>query len=311
VETEAIRTLGRIGPAAIPALPELIGKSVKLSGNSKAVLIRAIERVAAGREAEMIPLLAGQLAPPKKAERYWRTSPREACCEFIAHFGPKLKGIEPALRTMLAEPVPKNAEAENGERVAAIESLWRVSGNAEEAVRFLDAELKRRYSSWPSYAVTANGRAARTIGRIGEPAKSLLTSLELALQKPSNLHDRIEIAEAIWRLSGKHEAYLTAAKMRFDEKTQYGGLAEDRIQTVRILGEIGASAKELVPLLIQLAKVELDQEAKQQGFKFTIIREDDEDPDPNLEGKLLPVVREALAKIDPTALEKLQVAPKK
>ena len=41
---------------------------------------------------------------------------------------------------------------------------------------------------------------------------------------------------------------------RFGEKTQYGGLDSDKIQTIRTLGEIGPAAKELVPMLIALAK---------------------------------------------------------
>lgn len=306
VETEAVRTLGRIGPAAMPALPELMNKVPKLGGNSRAILIRAVERIAAGREADMVPHLAGRLAPPKKRERPWRATPRESSCEFIAHFGPKLKGMEPALRNMLVEPVPKDAEAENAERVAAIEALWRVTGQTDEALSMLDAELKRRYFSWPSYAVTANGRAAAVIGRIGEPAKKLLPSLEAAIQKPNNLHDRIEIAEAIWRLSGKPDAFLAAARMRFEEKTRYGGLADDQVRTIRTLGEIGPGARDLVPVILNLAKVEIDREAKNQGFKFTIVRTDEEDPDPNLEGKMLPVIREALRRIDPESIPKLE-----
>jgi eukaryotic-like serine/threonine-protein kinase len=311
VETEAIRTLGRIGPDARSALPEILSKTPKLHDDSLVLLLRAIERVAAGHEADLAPLLVKPIETPDDEKDFWRGSPRAAYCSLIAHFGPKLHGIEPALRKLLAEPLPKEPNAENFVRVAALEALWRVTGDAEEVLPLLEAELKRKYSGWPTHSVTANGRAAAALGKIGAPAKKLLPSLEAALKTPNNLHDRIEIAEAIWRLSGKPEAFLAAAKARFEEKTPYGGLDDDKIRTIGTLGEIGPPAKELTPALLAIAKSEIDKDANQQGFKFTIIRQDEEDPDPNLRGKLLPPIRDALRKIDPAALERLENIPEK
>ncbi len=311
VETEAVRTLGRIGPDALPALPEVLNKVPKFHDDSEALLYLAIERIARDREAEMIPMLTERLQTPDDPKDNWRGTPRDAYCRLIAHFGPKLTGIAPALRKLLAEPLPKRLKAENGTRVSALEALWRVSGKVDEVLPLLDEELKRKYSGWPSYAVTANGRAAALIGRIGEPAKALLPSLEAAIRKPNNLHDRIEIAEAIWRLSNKPEAFLAAAKDRFHEATQYGGLNDDKIRTIRTLSEIGPPAKRLVTDLLALAKDEIAKDANKENLQFSYVRQDDEDPDPNLRGKFLPPIREALQKIDPAALKQLEAASKK
>lgn len=312
VETEAVRTLGRIGPDARTALPEILSKAPKYHQDSKAILILAIERILAGQESELLAPLAKQLETPKEKKDSLRSqSPREAYCELIAHFGAKLMGIESTLRKLLAEPVPEQPDAEDGERVAALEALWRVTGNVSEMLPLLDVELKRKYGTWPSHGITANGRAAAVIGRIGGAAKTLLPSLEAAVQSPNNLLDRIEIAEAIWRVSGRSDAYLAAAKAQFEEKTTYFSVDEDKIRTVRVLGELGPAVKELVPALLALAKAEADANAKYEGISITIVRQDEEDPDPNLKGKYLPVIREALRKIDPTALERLESVPKK
>jgi eukaryotic-like serine/threonine-protein kinase len=310
VETEGVRALGRIGPDARAALPELIARIGKYHVDpERAVLVRAFERIFAGREADAVPLLTKMLGRPAKEPDYDRATPRERCCEFVAHLGPKLAGIEPALRALLAEPLPKNPDAHNFERVFALEALWRVTGRADDVVPLLDAELKREYGSYPTHSVSARGRAAAAAGRIGEPARMLLPTLEAALRQSVTVPDRVALSEAIWRLGGKPDGFLAAAKAQLAETTAYIGVEEDKARVIRTLGEVGPPARELVPILLDLGRAERDAEAK-RGISFTIVRTDEEDPDPNLRGKLLPAIREALDKIDPAALPKLEAGPK-
>jgi hypothetical protein len=315
VEEEAVRTLGRIGPAARDALPEVVAKLTKYSSdNGKASLLRkALDRICDTQYEVLVPHLESALLsvkPDPDDQFFNQGARRDRVCVFIGQCGPALKALETPLRKILAEPLTKNAAAAYPDKVAAAEALWRVTGRTEEALSALESEMKRPVSSWPTHGITAVGRAALVLGRIGEPAKRFLPVIEGLLKSPRNQHDRVALAEAVWRLGAKPDALLAAAKDRLVEQSGYMGLDSDKVAVIELLAELGPAAKEAVPTLLKLANDEADADAK-KTFRATIQRNDEEDPDPNTDRQFRNAVKSALEKIDPASLKELKTTLEK
>jgi serine/threonine protein kinase/WD40 repeat protein len=307
VEGEAIRTLGRIGPAAASTLPDLLSKAPKMMGRSNdAIYMRTLERITQNDTDALVPHLIQALENPGTPVQFGHSN-REYLCNLIARLGPKARGVEATLISQLAEPKPPSGSDEEfaKARVAICEAIWRVTGDHEAVLPALTEELTRALSGWGTHELPSTGQAAELIGKIGEPAKSLLPTLEAMAAKPRNPHERVAAAEAAWRLGAGPDALVAAGIDRLQENSGYFGLPDDQLAVIRLLAEVGPAAKDAIPAMLRLAKAEADA-SPSQSFHITIIRVDDEDPDPNQDRQFRDAVKAALEKIDAAALQDLE-----
>jgi WD40 repeat protein len=309
-DVEAARALGRIGPAAHEAMPELVALLLKYSrGNENAVVVRAIERVALDGPEQVAPLLAKALRPPPPgARRHDSFDRRIGVVEMIGRLGPKARGTAAALRAVIAEPSPKAP----GDllRPAAAEALWRVEGKADDALAVLIAGLTERLDQTEAGRSTRQGRSAAALGQIGEPAKSALPVLRELLEKATSLHDRLDAAEAVWRLTGDVKPIRPLLCTVLGGKLE--GERPDKTAHARalaILGLMGKAAREVGPALVAAIRAE-DEANARQTFHFRVLKRDEEDEDPNTTDLLRRLGLPLLRQLDPAAARGLEEPPK-
>ena len=314
-EVEAARALGRIGPAAGETIPELVDlllkypRPVPIFGwfNNNAVIVRALERVAAGSPNKMVPDLVRALRLPPEARMMQESfilSPNQfdrriGVVEVIVRLGPQARGTASALRAVIAEPPSKNPN--DLLRPAAAEALWRVEGKADDALPVLLAGLTERLDFFMKglpadpRGSSRHGRAAAALGRIGEPAKSALPALLVELEKGLTAHDRLDAAEAVWRLTGDAKPILPLLRTALAGKL-VGQLPDKKTQAraIAILGLMGKAAGDAAPALA--AAIRAEDEANARQGNIHVFKRDEEDEDPNTTDLIrrtgLPVLRE-------------------
>jgi HEAT repeat protein len=178
-EVWVIETLGRIGPAARSAWPEL--RLALVAGNryTRVAAAAAMVRIDPSNP-EALPVLLTALAGPAEfrpdgafAEYQGPDEPstsHEAAAIAVGELGVWARAAIPLLRNCLElhrEPA----------RVAAAEALWRIDGHAAVAVPVLVQALRR---GWGWNAVRP--AAAQALGRMGPAAKDALPALREALR---------------------------------------------------------------------------------------------------------------------------------
>jgi hypothetical protein len=310
VDVEAARALGRIGPAARPAIPGLVPLLLKYSASTSdgdPVVVRAIERVAAGAEGELVPQFVLALRKtPADARVNPSIDPRIGVVEMISRLGPRARGIEPALRAVLAENADK-PESDDLLRVRAAEALWLVSGRADDALTVLVDALAD--DGKPS-AGARRAFAAAALGRIGPPAGAAVPTLRAMLARPSTGLERLEAASALWRLTGDAKPVLPLLVEVLGTKLE--GSRGDRggpVRAIAIMKEMGDAAKDAAPALAAAIRAE-DAFNAASTFRVRILKPDEEDDDPD-ESELirrngLPVLRQ----LDPAAAAALATPAK-
>ncbi len=329
VEIEAARALGRIGPAAEAATPELVSLLLKYPDPTRrtfgftpdrtAIVFRALERVSVREADKLAAHLARALAiPPDQrlegetwilAEEYYDR--RIGVVNTIVRLGPRARGTAAALRAVLAEPVSKNPK--DVLRPAAAEALWRVEGKADDALAVLIATLAEPIAKGKpdpntrkgraAYALqtrsTRHGRAALALGRMGEPAKVALPALLAQIEKGVNLYDRLDAAEAVWRLMGDNKPVLPLLRRVLETKPEGGDLMgpdkTSQARAIAILGLMGPAGKDAAPVLAAVIRAE--DEANARGtvrVGVGLADEDDEDINTGdlFRRKGLPVLRQ-------------------
>ena len=139
VEMEAVRALGRIGPAAEKALPEVVKLLLKypdparrsnfgFEADRNPVIVRAVERIAAGKPEKLVPHLVKALKIPPRdrmepelmvlAEDYFDR--RIGVVEFIGRLGPHARAAAPALAPCspnLVQRIPVTSTARSPRRI--------------------------------------------------------------------------------------------------------------------------------------------------------------------------------------------------
>jgi eukaryotic-like serine/threonine-protein kinase len=337
------RALGRIGPASAAAQPELVGLLLKcpdparprgLGGfNDNAVIVRALERVTAGNPDTLVPHLTTALKKTPPEVRMMAESgisngiqfdTRIGAVEMIGRLGPRAKDAAAALRAVLAEPAGKYPQ--DLLRPAAAEALWRVEGRSDEALAVLIAGLTEQFDlpgprsrlqgkeptvgNWlasndvrDSQGSTRRGRAAAALGRIGDPAKSALPALLMQVDKGLTLHDRLDAAEAVWRLTGDAKAILPLLRTVLEGKIQRADYFNrgdflyklGHVRAIAILGLMGTAAQDAAPSLAAAIRAEDEHNARQTGF-MRVLKRDEEDEDPDTTNQIrqtgLPVLRQ-------------------
>jgi eukaryotic-like serine/threonine-protein kinase len=337
VEVEAARALGRIGPAADAALPEIVDLLLKYPDPARetfrgeaykhAAIVRAIERLAKSPE-KLVPhfVKALRLTPEVMKDEGLILSEsqfdrRIGVVEMIVNLGPSVRGTAPALRAILAEPQSKNPR--DLLRPAAAEALWRVEGKADDALAVLTATLAEPIaegnpnpdsrSGRAAMALAHNrsrrGRAAVALGRIGEPAKTALPALQAQIEKGPSPFDRLDAAEAVWRLSGDAKPVLSLLRAVLQTKLEGGDFSgPDKrapARAIAILGLIGKAAKDAAPDLA--AAIRAEDEANAKGsIRFGIPNADDEDESIDTSDLLRRTGLPVLQQLDPAAAKPLE-----
>jgi hypothetical protein len=306
-DREAARALGRIGPAAGDSIPELVGLLLKYhGGNENAVVIRAIERVAVGKEERVIPHLAQALRlTPPDVRLHDDLDRRIGVAEMIGRLGPRARGTASALRAVLTEPPAKSVR--DLLRPAAAEALWLVEGKADDALAVLTACLAEPIVTPDPNHSSRRGRAAAALGRIGEPAKSALPALREQLEKGLSTYDRLDAAEAVGRLTGDAKSVLSLITTVLATKLEGERPNKDaQARAIGVLAALGTVAKDAAPALAAAIRAE-DEFNVRQPLGFRIVKADEEDEDPNTVDLIrragLPVLRQ----LDPAAARALEV----
>jgi WD40 repeat protein len=320
-EVEAARTLGRIGPAASAAIPELVGLLLKYPDpsrrffgpyNDAAVVVQGLERVAAGSPDKLVPHLAGALRrTPAEVRMMDETlilsrdqfDRRIGVVEMIGRLGPRARGTAAALRAVLAEPPSKNAN--DLLRPAAAEALWHVEGKADDALAVLIACLTEPLDHADPGRSTRQGRAAAALGRIGEPAKSTLPALLTQVDKGLTPLDRLDAAEAVWRLTGDAKPIVPLLRTVLGRKLE-GERPDKRahVRAIVILDLMGKAPQDLAPALAAAIRAE-DEANARQNFGFRILKRDEEEEDPNTTDLLRRTGLPVLQRLDPAAARAL------
>ena len=260
--------------------------------------------------------------------------------EMIGRLGPRAKDAAPALRAVLAEPAGKYPQ--DLLRPAAAEALWRVEGSSDEALPILIAGLTEEFDladpfgrvekkpkkttvgEWlgkhsvrDPQGSTRRGRAAAALGRIGAPAKSALPALLVQVEKGLTLHDRLDAAEAVWRLTGDAKpvlpllcATLEGKILRADFYNRGDVLYKlGHIRAIAIVGLMGTAAKDAAGALAAAIRAEDEFNARQTGF-VRVQKRDEEDEDPDTTNLIRQTGLPVLRQLDPTAAKALAVPVK-
>ncbi|MDK9497225.1 hypothetical protein QEZ40_001881 [Streptomyces katrae] len=197
-----LRTLAEWGPAAAPAVPELVGLLATRGARAAAEALGAIGPAAAPRRAGG-PLAALVTAGPGPGRHAWHGGAQTAAWAYWRVTGdpePALRVCGAAVRAGLGQPVLRyladlgplaapHADAVRplltcpGEwsRTGAAEAWWRITGDATPAVSALLPELAplARHSVTPLVL-----RTVRVLGAIGGPAAAALPVLHEVASSP-------------------------------------------------------------------------------------------------------------------------------
>jgi HEAT repeat protein len=131
-------------------------------------------------------------------------------------------------------------------KVAAAFALYKIGGKTEPAVPVLIQTLNRGDETFYS-----PHSAARTLGRIGPPAKAAVPHLTAALSK-DNRGLRICAAGALWKITKKPEPALPVLIQALQDGTS---LEENSTgDAIDMLEDMGPEAKAAVPALLAARK---------------------------------------------------------
>ncbi|MHB1033611.1 MAG: HEAT repeat domain-containing protein [Pirellulales bacterium] len=256
IRPAAARALGQIGPAAIPALTELLRDK---DWEVRCFAAEALGKI--GSEAKMaIPALTALLKDKNP-------NVRVAAAEALGGIGPEAKTAIPALIRLLKETddpfAPQEPASAPGEiapetvpglthllkdedistRCSAISALGRIGPEAKTAIPVLTGLLKDK--DWDVRCF-----AAEALGKIGSEAKMAIPALT-ALLKDKNWEVRCFAAEALGRIGSEaRTAIATLTELLKDEHDLV------RVSAAEALGKMGPEARTAIPALTESLKDE-------------------------------------------------------
>jgi hypothetical protein len=202
-------------------------------------------------------------------------------------------------------------------RQAAAEALWQVEGGADDALKILIADASTRLIGFQPGRGSTRGRAALALGRIGPPAKAAIPGLQDLLAKGETLPDRLDAAEALWRLTSdvKPLLPLITAVLKTELKGSgdpLRGAPVDKsahARAIAVLALMGPAARDAAPALAAAIRAEDEFNARQKGF-IRPLKHDEEDEDPDTMNLIRRVGLPVLERLDP-ALATALAAPAK
>lgn len=248
--------LGEFGSDASPALPALIqclddrDLQVRTMAARSIGIIGASARAASGsvqfgsNAATAIPKLQ-VLARGEEVSASWGMD--------------ALSALGPEAAPILADIY---STADGRRRLSAARALMKLGPEAEAAIPTLMADLRG----------TNMGRAimaTEIIGHLGDKGRVALPQLEDML-KHQNVRVRVRAAGAIWKLDGRTNDVLPILLMALQDESINRGAA--RRFAAEALGNMGPAAKDAVPLLQAMLKVQqsgLPQAASEALNKIT------------------------------------------
>ncbi|MFF4863892.1 hypothetical protein ACFY3J_19565 [Streptomyces sp. NPDC001231] len=128
--------------------------------------------------------------------------------------GPRGAALAPVLREALSGPENYTTPALDKDTELA-EALWRVTGEADEAVAVLDSVFARaEQNPWSRWSVA---RAARTTALLGPAARPLAARLEAALDDPAAAPASVVALTAVAEPDSLDRTALAAAALRSAE----------------------------------------------------------------------------------------------
>jgi HEAT repeat protein len=256
VRYDVAEALGKIGPAAAPALPKLRNmlRSDK-DGEVRAIAAQTILRLDPS-DKEALPELIGLVKNDQDG-----TAGPEAALAALESLGPSAVAAMPAIKAALRS-------ASCALRGQAAEALVAVAG--KDAVPTLIEQLqweqrigneKRAESveddSYDSISVCV--RIAHGLGKLGANAAPAVPVLSSLLANPRLFlpYERADVVESLGLVGGAAEVAVPMLIKELDNKD--AGLRE---KTAVALGRIGPAAKAAVSRLLQLADADPDDDVR-------------------------------------------------
>jgi HEAT repeat protein len=217
----AIRSLGKIGPAAKRAVPVLAEALKNKSISVRDFAARALEHIGPGAE-KAVPALTVALKDPEALVRMTSVWALDA-------IGPGAKAAVPALKEL-------TRDKDLAFRMRATQALWSVERQPDLPLRIYQEALRSKDPQ-------ERGFAAIGLGRMGSHAAKEVPTLKRFLQDKDV---RLHAAEALWRIESKPAITFDVLipALRDPDPSTRGYVA-------RLLGEMGAQAKPAIPDLLR------------------------------------------------------------
>lgn len=303
VTVRAAEALGRIGPAAIPALVKLLDQRV--------YSIPALQTIEAmGPSAKS---LAGKLVEMLKTPS---EIPQRNLCLAIAAIGADPNVAGPALKQVLADessearPAAAYALGRIGDQTAIKELTntveaddpllqlacsWSLLHLDPQNVDYIKIAIPRLIAALDRPEPNVRLQAARTLGELGQQARSATPALVKTLGNDEVLVVRAAAAVAVSRL-GTEAKTAVPALIKLAESPE----AEGRKAAIYALGNLGPIAEEAVPTLREIVAQGLAGDRLVAAWALLQIRQD-----PASLESALPIVLEGMAEERPEAVVQL------
>jgi HEAT repeat protein len=165
-------------------------------------------------------------------------------------------------------------------RIEAALAKWQVGGNAESCVKVVAAALRTNQgrsckdrcidilaimgpdcpAAIPPLVEAMQDpdcieSAVKALGRLGPPGKDAIPLLEESIKSGHDRRVRLAAAESLWKVT--HEADLPLATLtEIASDTAEDTLNMRKCEAVRIMGDMGAAAKEAAPICEQMLKTD-------------------------------------------------------
>lgn len=186
VRNDALEILAELGPAAKPALAEMIaglGDEDPVYRSDAAMAIAAIGPEAAAAAPELEKLLADESTPPPV---------RYTAAYGLGRIGPAAVAAEPLLRRL----------ADSGDELMATVAVWAALKIRPDDAKLFEAAVPKLRQALRDDKELVRLEAAVALGEIGAPARSALPLLELLAEEDPARTVRGAAAEAVGRIRG-------------------------------------------------------------------------------------------------------------
>jgi HEAT repeat protein len=299
IRLEAVKSLGRIGPAAKPALHALT-MAMKLAAPEKEARVEQMEgwdKPIGSADAKKVVMSFTTVTGDKAMLR--------ACADALGRIRPQAKGTMGALRLALRD-------LDEGVRWAALCALLESGQDAKEVVPILLNYARHKDAAFRRVAIQALGKsgseakrivpvltavlkdkdaslrasAAEAMGEVGPKAKMAVPALIGAL-KDTEAKVRESAAEALGKIGAADEKVISALLAALQDK-------EDSVIRAVVLAfiQFGAKAKSAIPSLLDLIR---SADRKQRAGACVLL------------GSIGPAAKEAIPTLEKQAQEDSEV----
>jgi hypothetical protein len=303
--------LARIGSAAGIGAPAILEKFARHGrhGANRQALIAALLKIAEGNPRAVVTALAEALSVPgakrslagnlDHGERV-----RTAAADVLAALGARARAASPALRAVLDEPAPYGIPGEVLLRPAVVEAIMRVENNPAFGVPLLASLVAGWIGQHATGSPTWRGRAAVALGRLGPAGRPGLEVIRKRWKRSSSLWERLDCAEALWRLESS-ATEIVPFLAGVVKEGEAGNRKHEAVRAAEVLELIGPAARDAVPALLAAIRAE---DAKNAHSSFRIISRpmDDEGHEVPYDRWIREAGLKALWRIEPQAARTIE-----